>query len=243
MNDEKYMQMAMRLALKAKGMTSPNPMVGALVVKEDRIIGRGYHEKAGLPHAEIAALDEAGGNAAGATLYVTLEPCAHYGRTPPCVDRIIESGIKEVVAGMQDPNPLNNGKGIEMLRAKGINVRCGVLEDELRKMNEVFIKYITTKLPFVAVKVGQSLDGRIATSDGDSHWVTSAEARGYSRRLRGDFEAVMVGVNTSGGTDGGADSSCVGGVPPLICPPATEVAAGATGAVPATKIIPAVTAL
>ena len=196
MNDEKYMQMAMRLALKAKGMTFPNPMVGALVVKEDRIIGRGYHEKAGLPHAEISALNEAGGNAAGATLYVTLEPCAHYGRTPPCVDRIIESGIKEVVAGMQDPNPLNNGKGMEILRAKGIKVRCGVLEDELRKINEVFIKYITTKLPFVAVKVGQSLDGRIATSDGDSHWVTSAEARGYARRLRGDFEAVMVGVNT-----------------------------------------------
>lgn len=196
MNDEKYMQMAMKLALKARGMTSPNPMVGALVVKEDKIIGRGYHEKAGLPHAEIIALDEAGSSAAGAALYVTLEPCAHYGLTSPCVERIIDSGVKEVVVGMQDPNPLNNGRGLEILRSKGIEVRCGVLEDELRRMNEVFMKHITVKLPFVAVKVGQSLDGRIATCEGDSRWITSPEAREYARRLRGDFGAVMVGVNT-----------------------------------------------
>jgi len=196
MNDVKYMQMAMRLALRAKGRTTPNPMVGAVIVKDGLVIGRGYHQKAGLPHAEIIALEEAGSRAAGAALYITLEPCAHYGRTPPCVDRIIESGIKEVVAGMQDPNPLNNGKGLEILRSRGIEVRCGVMEEELKKVNEVFIKHITTKMPFVAVKVGQSLDGRIATRDGDSRWITSAAAREYSRRLRGDFEAVMVGVNT-----------------------------------------------
>jgi len=191
-----YMKLAMRLALKGKGKTYPNPMVGALVVKKGKIIGRGFHAKAGLSHAEIVALDEAGQAARGSTLYVTLEPCAHFGLTPPCVNRIIKSGIKEVVVGMIDPNPVNNGKGIAALKQLGIKVRVGFLEDELRKMNEVFIKYITRGLPFVTVKAAQSLDGRIATRTGNSKWITSDKSRGFAHRLRQDFDAVMVGVNT-----------------------------------------------
>ncbi len=193
---EYYMNLAMKLALKAKGKTSPNPMVGALVVKNGRIVGKGYHEKAGSPHAEAAALDNAGKLAKGAALYVTLEPCAHFGRTPPCVDKIIHSGIKEVIIGMLDPNPVNNGRGIQILRQHKIKVRVGLLEDKLKKLNEVFIKYITKRMPYVTVKVGQSLDGKIATHSGDSKWITSDKSRGYAHRIRSDFDAVMVGVNT-----------------------------------------------
>jgi diaminohydroxyphosphoribosylaminopyrimidine deaminase / 5-amino-6-(5-phosphoribosylamino)uracil reductase len=138
-----FMDHALRLALKAKGLTSPNPLVGALVVKDGRIIGRGYHEKAGLPHAEIIALDDAGATAKGATLYVTLEPCTHFGKTPPCVDRIIQSGVKRVVVGMVDPNPVNNGKGIQLLRNHKIAVEVGFCEEKLRFINEAFIKFIT----------------------------------------------------------------------------------------------------
>lgn len=195
-NHEYYMDLAMRLALKAKGKTTPNPVVGAIVVKDARIIGRGYHEKAGLPHAEIIALEEAGKYAKGATLYVTLEPCAHFGRTPPCVDRIIRAGIKEVIVGMIDPNPLNNGKGIKILETHNIKVAVGFLEDKLKKLNEVFIKYVTKRMPFVTVKVAQSLDGKIATRTGDSKWITSDKSRTYAHRLRQDYDAIMVGVNT-----------------------------------------------
>lgn len=191
-----FMNLALRLAVKARGRTSPNPMVGALVVKNGKIIGKGHHEKAGLPHAEIIALDEAGKAAKGAILYVTLEPCSHFGRTPPCVDRIIKSGIKEVVAGMLDPNPLNNGKGINMLKQRKIKVRVGFLEERLKKLNEPFIKYITKRMPFVTVKVGQSLDGKVATYRGDSKWITSDRSRAYAHRIRRNFDAVMVGVNT-----------------------------------------------
>jgi len=193
---EYYMRLAMQLALKAKTKTLPNPLVGALVVKNNRIIGRGYHEKAGKDHAEIIALDEAGKKAKSATLYVTLEPCTHYGRTPPCVDRIIRSGIKKVVVGMIDPNPLNNGRGIKILKNHKIEVQAGFLEDKLKKINEVFIKYITKKIPFITVKVGQSLDGKIATKTGDSKWITSDKARAYAHRIRQDYDAIMVGVNT-----------------------------------------------
>ena len=191
-----YMDLALRLALKAKGRTSPNPMVGALVVKNKRIIGRGYHEKVGSPHAEVIALDEAGKSAKGAILYVTLEPCAHFGRTAPCVDRIIKSGIKEVIVGMVDPNPLNNGRGINILKNYKIKVKVGFLEDKLRRINEAFIKYITKKIPLITVKVGQSLDGRIATKTGDSKWITSDRTRAYAHRIRKDYDAVMAGVNT-----------------------------------------------
>ncbi|MFA5093044.1 MAG: bifunctional diaminohydroxyphosphoribosylaminopyrimidine deaminase/5-amino-6-(5-phosphoribosylamino)uracil reductase RibD [Candidatus Omnitrophota bacterium] len=194
--DEYYMELALKLALKAKGKTSPNPLVGALVVKAGKIVGRGFHAKAGLAHAEIVALDEAANKAKGATLYVTLEPCAHTGRTGPCVDRIIASGIKEVVIGMIDPNPLNNGKGTLILKQNNIKVRAGFLEDKLKKINESFIKYITTRLPFITVKVGQSLDGRIATRTGDSKWITSDKSRGFAHKMREDYDAIMVGVNT-----------------------------------------------
>lgn len=195
-NDEYYMRLALKLALKAKGKTSPNPLVGALVVKNGRIVGRGFHAKAGLAHAEINALDEAGKKAKGAVLYVTLEPCAHTGRTPPCVNRVIESGIKEVVIGMIDPNPLNNGKGIALLKQHNIKVRHGFLGDELARINEGFIKYITTRIPFVTVKVAESLDGRIATYTGDSKWITSDKSRAFAHKIRKDYDAIMVGVNT-----------------------------------------------
>ncbi|MBI5144702.1 MAG: bifunctional diaminohydroxyphosphoribosylaminopyrimidine deaminase/5-amino-6-(5-phosphoribosylamino)uracil reductase RibD [Candidatus Omnitrophica bacterium] len=191
-----YMNLALKLALKAKGKTSPNPMVGAIVVKNGRVLGKGYHEKAGSPHAEIMALENAARRAKGATLYVTLEPCVHFGRTGPCVDTIIKSGIKEVIIGMLDPNPLNNGRGIEILKRHKIKVKVGFLEDKLKKLNEVFIKYITKRMPYVTVKVGQSLDGKIATQSGDSKWITSDKSRGYAQRIRSRFDAVMVGVNT-----------------------------------------------
>ncbi len=191
-----YMRLAMNLARKAKGLTSPNPMVGALVVKNGRIISKGYHQKVGLAHAEVIALNKAAAKAKGASLYVTLEPCTHFGKTPPCVDSIIKSGVKEVIVGMIDPNPMNNGKGVGILKQYGINVSVGYLEDELRKMNEVFIKYITKKMPFVTVKVAQSLDGKIATRTYDSKWITSDESRIFAHRIRQDYDAIMVGVNT-----------------------------------------------
>lgn len=195
-NHEYFMNLAMKLALRAKGMTSPNPLVGALVVKNNQIISRGFHKKAGSPHAEVIALDRAGKQAKGATLYVTLEPCTHYGRTPPCVDKIIGSGIKKVIIGMIDPNPKNSGKGIKILKQHGIKIEVGFLEDRLKNMNEVFIKYITKRLPFVMVKVAQSLDGKIATYHSDSQWITEERSREYSHRMRGYYDAIMVGVNT-----------------------------------------------
>ncbi|MDD4940301.1 MAG: bifunctional diaminohydroxyphosphoribosylaminopyrimidine deaminase/5-amino-6-(5-phosphoribosylamino)uracil reductase RibD [Candidatus Omnitrophica bacterium] len=193
---EHYMEYALRLALKAQGRTSPNPLVGAVVVKNGRIIGRGFHERCGAAHAEVVALDDAGRHAKGATLYVTLEPCVHFGRTPPCVDRIIQSGVKRVVIGMVDPNPLNNGKGIQILRNHKIFVEAGFCEEKLRKVNASFIKFVTQRLPLVTVKIAESLDGRIATRTGDSRWITSDRSRTWSHRMRASYDAIMVGVNT-----------------------------------------------
>ena len=190
------MNLAVRQAQKAWGRTFPNPLVGAILVKQGRIIGRGYHKKAGLPHAEVEAISAAGRKAQGATLYVTLEPCSHFGRTPPCTDMIIASGIRKVIVGMLDPNPLNNGKGVRILRNHGIEVEVGFFEDKLKKLNESFIKYITQKVPYITVKVGQSLDGKIATHRGNSKWITSDRAREYVHRIRDKFDAIMVGVNT-----------------------------------------------
>lgn len=192
---EYFMRRAIHLALKSKN-PRPNPYVGALVVKNNKVISSGFHKKAGSPHAEVIALDKAGARAQGASLYVTLEPCCHFGRTPPCTDKIIESGIKEVIVGMTDPNPVNNGKGIKLLRAAGIKVKAGILEKEARKINPVFIKYISQKMPYICVKAGQSLDGKIATRNFDSRWVTGRAARDFSRKLRGEFDAIMMGVNT-----------------------------------------------
>lgn len=197
MNEHEYfMQKALCLALKAKGRTFPNPLVGALVVKNGKIIGKGYHRKAGLAHAEVEAIENTGKKANGASLYVTLEPCTHYGRTPPCVDKILEAGIKKVFIGMLDPNPLNNGKGVKLLQEHGVEVSAGFLEGALRKINQPFIKYITKKMPYISVKVGQSLDGKIATRSGDSRWITSDKTREFSHRLRNEYDAIMVGVNT-----------------------------------------------
>ena len=190
------MRLAIELAKKAIGKTSPNPAVGAVIVKNNKVIGKGYHKKAGLPHAEINALREAGQKAKGATLYVTLSPCDHYGRTPPCTDAIIKSGIKKVIIAMKDPNPVNNGNGIKRLRGSGIKVDAGVLAKEAEAINKPYIKFITKNLPYITVKVAQSLDGKIATRTGDSKWISSEDSRRYVHELRGKVDAVMVGANT-----------------------------------------------
>ena len=196
-NHERFMRLALKLAQKAQGETNPNPLVGAVVVKNGKVIACGYHRKAGLAHAEVMALDRAGKAGRGGSLYVTLEPCCHYGRTAPCVDKILACGIKEVILAMRDPNPLNNGRGSQFLRRHGIKVLSGILEDEAKKINEVFIKYITQRLPFVTVKIAQSLDGKIATFSGDSRWISSKNARQYTHRLRSQVDAVLIGINTA----------------------------------------------
>jgi diaminohydroxyphosphoribosylaminopyrimidine deaminase/5-amino-6-(5-phosphoribosylamino)uracil reductase len=196
MTNEEYMQLAMRLAQKGRGKTSPNPMVGAVIVKNHRIIAQGWHQRCGGLHAEAAALRHAGGRAAGASMYVTLEPCFHFGRTPPCVDQVIASRIKEVFMGMRDPNPLTNGKSAALLRKAGIRVHIGLLQRPLEKLNEAFIKYMKHRIPFVVAKTAQTLDGKIATAQGQSQWITSAAARRYARGLRNEFDAIIVGINT-----------------------------------------------
>ena len=196
MDDEKYMRLALRLAIKAKGRTSPNPLVGAVIVKDNRIIGKGYHRRAGKPHAEINALDMAGERARGATLYLNLEPCAHFGRTSPCTKKIISSRIKEVVVAMIDPNPLNYSRGVKELRKAGIEVKVGILEEKAKKINEAYITYITTRKPFVILKTAMSLDGRIATKTGDSKWITNESSRKYVHKLRSEVDAVLVGIET-----------------------------------------------
>lgn len=190
------MREALCAAQHAIGRTSPNPLVGAIVVREGRIVSVGWHRAAGTPHAEVHALNMAGELARGATLYVTLEPCSHYGRTPPCVDKIIESGIARVVAAMSDPNPKVAGRGFDRLRQAGIAVEVGVLEDEARRLNEVFLKWITTGLPFVMLKTAMSLDGKIATSAGQSKWITSDAARQRVHEWRDEYDAIMVGIGT-----------------------------------------------
>lgn len=190
------MKRALELAEKGIGKVNPNPLVGAVIVKDNKIIGEGYHERYGEAHAERNAVKNAIEDVAGSTIYVTLEPCAHYGKTPPCVDLIIEKKFKKVVIGMTDPNPLVAGKSIDKLRENNIEVITGVLENQCRAMNEVFIKYITSKIPFVILKAGISLDGKIATCTGQSKWITSSEARIHAHRLRNKMRGIMVGVNT-----------------------------------------------
>lgn len=195
-DNAKFMQMALGLAKKGEGKTSPNPMVGAIIVKDGKVVGRGYHKRVGGAHAEIIALKEAGNFSKGATLYVNLEPCCHFGRTPPCTDAIIKAGIKRVVVSMSDPNPINNGKSFKILRRHNIKVNVGLLNSESKHLNEIFIKYITTNFPFVTVKIAQSLDGKIATKFGESKWITGKDARRFVHRLRKEVDAVLVGVNT-----------------------------------------------
>jgi len=197
MRDDKiFMRLTLKLAKKGLGLTSPNPIVGAVVVKGNRVIGTGFHKKAGLAHAEVAALNEAKADAKGATLYVNLEPCNHFGRTPPCTKAIINSGIKKVVVAMQDPSPITKGKGFRSLKKAGIAVTIGILESEAKRLNEVFIKYVTKKTPFVIAKVAQSLDGKIATRAKDSKWISNEKSRRYVHELRGQVDAVMVGLGT-----------------------------------------------
>ncbi|MCJ7830514.1 MAG: bifunctional diaminohydroxyphosphoribosylaminopyrimidine deaminase/5-amino-6-(5-phosphoribosylamino)uracil reductase RibD [Desulfobacterales bacterium] len=196
MDDKYFMKMALDLALKGQGFTSPNPMVGAVVVREAKVVGKGYHHAAGQTHAEVNALADAGDAAQGATLYVNLEPCNHTGRTPPCTESIIAAGIRRAVVGMADPNPDVAGGGAAHLMQHGIEVQTGVCEEEARKLNEVFAKFVSTKRPFVYLKCAATLDGRIATRTGNSQWVTGPEARRFVHRLRHAVDGIMVGVNT-----------------------------------------------
>lgn len=196
MNDELYMKRAISLAKMATGHTSPNPLVGAVVVKNNTIVGEGYHHKAGEAHAEVHALDAAGDNARGATLYVTLEPCAHYGKTPPCAKRVVESGIASVVIGSTDPNPLVAGKGIQILTDAGIKVTTDVCVDECIQLNEHFFTFIQTHKPFVTIKSAMSLDGKIATFTGQSQWITNESSRKDGHILRASHDAMLVGIGT-----------------------------------------------
>lgn len=195
-NDFNFMNRAWELALKGWGRTSPNPMVGAVLVKSGKIIAEGYHHYCGGDHAEVDALQKAGHKARGATLYVTLEPCGHTGRTPPCTEAILKAGIKRVVVGSQDPNKLNNGKSLKFLKLNGVQAEQGLLADELTRLNEAFNCWITKGQPMVTAKIAQTIDGKTACLDGESKWITSAFARSYAHRLRFGFDAIMVGINT-----------------------------------------------
>lgn len=197
MSNKTFMQKALALAAKGKGRTSPNPVVGAVIVKGDKIIAADYHKKAGTPHAEILALKKAGSKARGAVLYINLEPCCHTEKkTPPCTKLIIKSGVKKVVAAMLDPNPKVSGRGIKELQTAGIKTDVGIMESEAKKLNEAFVKFITKKEPFVILKIAQSIDGKIATSKGESRWITGEEAREYVHKLRNEVDAVLVGIGT-----------------------------------------------
>ncbi len=191
------MKQALRLAAKGRGTTSPNPMVGAILVKNGRIVGKGYHRRAGAPHAEILALQQAGSRSHGATLYVTLEPCSHTGkRTPPCVPAIITARPRRVVVAMRDPNPHVNGQGIRRLRQSGLTVDIGCLQEEAKHLNEAYVHWVKTGRPFVILKAAMTLDGKIATASGESKWITGAKARLHVHRLRSQVDGIMVGIGT-----------------------------------------------
>ena len=196
MTDNEYMDKALSLAKRAKGFTSPNPCVGAVVVKNGTVVGKGFHKAAGLPHAEVEALNDAGAKAQNATIYVTLEPCNHFGKTPPCTHKIIQAGIKKVVVGCKDPNSDVCGDGIKNLRDNGIEVVCGVLESKAKTLIEDFIWYVNNKKPFVILKCASTLDGKIATSTGDSKWITNEKSRGYVHKIRHEVDAILVGSGT-----------------------------------------------
>ncbi len=196
MDDRGYMKLALKLAERGAGWTSPNPMVGAVIARDGRILGEGWHKQYGDLHAERNAIASASSSLKGATMYVTLEPCCHYGHQPPCTDAIIEAGIKRVVIASGDPNPLVAGKGIEILRSHGIEVVEGVLKEEADRLNEIFLHYITGKTPFVAVKYAMTMDGKIACYTGASKWITGEEARHHVHMLRGRYSAILTGVGT-----------------------------------------------
>ncbi len=195
--DRQFMRITLELADQAAGLTSPNPMVGAVIVSADgQIVGQGWHRKAGMPHAEVEALQEAGQSAQGGTLYVNLEPCCHHGRTPPCTDAIIKAGLSRVVAGMIDPNPAIAGSGLKRLRVQGIEVECGVLESEARFLNQAFITWNLLNRPFIIAKWAMTLDGRTASDSGDSKWISNDISRKYVHRIRSSVDAIAVGFGT-----------------------------------------------
>ena len=196
MDDEFWMRRALHLAEKGRGRTSPNPMVGAVLVKKGKIVGEGYHARAGEPHAEIVAIKNAGERAKGATLYLNLEPCTHYGKTPPCVPAVIEAGVKKVTVGTEDPNPLVKGRGVAHLRKAGIDVKLGILEKECHRLNEAFFKYIVKHEPFIILKMAATLDGKLATRNGESQWITGESSRLFVHRLRDQVDGVVVGIGT-----------------------------------------------
>jgi len=187
---------ALALAERGRGYVAPNPLVGAVVVKNGKIVGRGYHARFGAAHAEASALLQAKGKARGATLFVTLEPCSHFGKTPPCTGCVIDSGVKRVVVAMKDPNPLVNGKGLRELKKAGIAVETGVLAGLAQRQNESYCKFITERMPFVLLKLSSTLDGKIATTSGESRWVASYEGRIYAHKLRSEMDAILVGAGT-----------------------------------------------
>jgi diaminohydroxyphosphoribosylaminopyrimidine deaminase/5-amino-6-(5-phosphoribosylamino)uracil reductase len=195
-NDEYYMRLAIALAKKGRGYVSPNPMVGAVIVKNGQVISRGYHQRFGGNHAEINAIRNAGKDIAGSTLYVTLEPCCHEGKTPPCINSIIEYKIARVVIGTIDSNPLVSCQGINYMQSCGIEVKTGVLENDCRKLNEIFFHYMETGLPFITIKYAQTLDGRIATATGDSQWISSEASLKFTHKLRAAHDAILVGAGT-----------------------------------------------
>lgn len=196
MNDQDYMSEALDLAAKGRGFTSPNPMVGAVVVKDGIVVGRGYHKAVGADHAEVDALDDAGVSAKGASLYVTLEPCNHTGRTPPCTEKILFSRVARVVIAMADPNPTVEGNGAAYLRQHDVEITMGVCEDRAARLNESYIKYVQTNRPFVIMKCAATLDGRIATSTGDSKWISGKQSRQFVHELRHSVDAILVGSGT-----------------------------------------------
>jgi len=196
-SDEAYIERAIELARRGSGLVSPNPMVGSVVVSDGAIVGEGFHEGPGLPHAEIMALNHAGERARGATLFTSLEPCDHYGRTPPCTEAIVRAGIARVVAATRDPNPVVDGQGIRTLRARGVEVREGILADEADRLNEAFAKHVRTGMPFVIWKAAASLDGKVAARDGSSRWITGEAARADVHRLRAWADAIVVGAGTA----------------------------------------------
>ncbi len=194
--DEKFMRRALALAGKGTGFVSPNPLVGAVIVKNNRVIGEGRHQRCGQNHAEINAIQSAVEPVEGSTIYVTLEPCSHHGRTPPCADALVAHRLSRVVIGTSDPNPLVSGKGMEILNKGGIETESGVLEDECLEINRFFFKYIRTRLPYVTLKFAQTLDGRISTSSGDSRWISSPASLRFAHRLRAIHDAILVGAGT-----------------------------------------------
>lgn len=191
-----YMKMALDLAKLGEGLTSPNPLVGALIVKDNEVVGRGYHQRAGEDHAEIIALKQAGEKARGGTLYVTLEPCCHVGKTGPCTEAVVKAGIRKVIIGMLDPHDVVNGKGFRELKRLGVEVETGVLEKECHELNEFFTFWIKNQLPFVILKTASTLDGKIATLKGESKWITSEESRAVVQTLRNRVDAILVGIGT-----------------------------------------------